>query len=320
MHESADHIKRHDFLSRNSHLPSSEKRTFYVIILTVITMLVEIVAGYLTGSMALLADGWHMFSHAGALLITFITYRLAQSPKMKAKFSFGTGKFLPLGGYTSAIVLGMVAILMFVESSQRLIEPTDIRFKEAMLVAVVGLIVNIASAWILGGNHDHHGHHHHGHGHQHTDPKHPKDHDPNLKAAYFHVLADALTSLLAIIGLAVAYRFRFHWIDPLIGIAGAIIILKWSIGLCKSSAWELLDGHPESISVDRVLHLFDEQDAQIEDLHFWNIAPGTISCSLIIRSKTRRGTEFYRDLLHQEFKIDHLVIEERVHDEIQGAT
>ncbi|MFW7377404.1 MAG: CDF family Co(II)/Ni(II) efflux transporter DmeF [Oligoflexus sp.] len=302
MLENADHIAKHDFLSRNTRLPSSEKRTLYVIILTVVTMLVEIIAGYFTGSMALLADGWHMFSHAGALLITFLTYRLAQSPKLKKKFSFGTGKFLPLGGYTSAILLAVVALLMFIESGHRLIAPEAILFKEAMIVAVLGLVVNLASAWILGG-HQHHGHDHHDH-HHHDDH--------NLKAAYFHVLADALTSLLAIIGLAIAYYYQFSWIDPAIGILGSFIILKWSFGLCKTTAWELLDGHPAEISVDRVIHLFDEQDAKVIDLHFWNIAPGTISASLIIQSQTARGTAFYRNILLNEYKIDHLVIEERV--------
>jgi cation diffusion facilitator family transporter len=303
MLKNREHINRHDYLSQKSNLLSYEKRTLYVIYLTLVTMIIEISAGYITGSMALLADGWHMFSHAGALFITYLTYRLAQSPKLKPNFSFGTGKFLPLGGYTSAIILGVVAILMFVESIDRFFNPEPIRFIEAMGVAIVGLIVNLASAFILKG-HDHHQHGHEmGHGHH---------HDHNIESAYFHVLADALTSILAILGLMIAFQFQINWIDPAIGIVGSIIILRWSWGLIKKSAWDLLDGHPSSISIERVLEILHQYHVKVEDCHFWNIAPGTISGSLVIKSSVRRGAEFYRDLIQKEYQIDHLVIEEQV--------
>jgi cation diffusion facilitator family transporter len=297
----------HDFLADDHQISSNQRKTTIVVVLTTIMMVVEIAAGYLTGSMALLADGWHMASHAGALSIALIAYRLAKSETMKKHFSFGPGKFIPLGGYTSAVALAIVAFLMIIESFFRLINPTDIQFSEAIAVAVVGLVVNVASALILSHDHGHgHGHdHHHGHGHEHH-------HDHNLRSAYIHVIADALTSVLAIIALTIGLFYNTIWLDPLMGIVGAVVILKWAYNLCKETGWELLDGHSKSIDHQKITQLIKDNDAHVLDFHSWKIAPGANACILSVETAERRGSIFYHDLVKENFHIHHLTIEEHV--------
>lgn len=292
----------HNYLQEDEKIAKNEKRTFYVVLLTSLMMIVEIITGYLTGSMALLADGWHMASHAGALSISLIVYKLAKSRRLNDKFAFGAGKFIPLGGYTSAILLAFVALLMMAESIERFISPQSIQFNEAILVAIVGLIVNVTSAFLLSGDN-----HHHGHGSDHHH-----HHDHNLKSAYIHVLADALTSILAIFALLIGKHFGAIWLDPVMGIVGAIVILKWAYNLCKDTGWELMDGHVKTLPPGKIKDFIEKSDVKVTDLHLWRIAPNALACEVSLVSEKHRGASFYKDLLKKEFGIRHIVIEENL--------
>jgi cation diffusion facilitator family transporter len=287
----------------HNHLKTNEDKTLLVIIITFVMMLAEIIMGNLTGSMALTADGWHMASHAGALGITYLAYRLHRSKKLQNKFVFGPGKFIPLGGYTSAVCLGLVAIFMIYESSLRLLNPVEIRYLEAIYVAVLGLIVNIVCAIILKEDH----HHHHEHGEH--DHHHDHHHDHNLKSAYMHVLADALTSIFAIGALLLGKYFNLAWMDALVGILGGIVIFRWAIRLCKETAFELLDGHAKAVSHQAVLELLNK-NAEVVDLHIWKIAPKALACEVVLYSNELKGPHYYRDLLKEKFSFKHIVIEE----------
>ena len=251
---------------------SSETRTIIVILITASMMCIEIVAGLAYGSMALLADGLHMASHAAALSISAYAYYFARKRAHDRSFSFGTGKVNSLGGYTGAILLLIFALMMVYESIHRLLKPEDILYNQAILVAVIGLIVNGASMLILGHDeHHHHGHDHHGHDH-------------NLRAAYLHVLADTLTSFLAIIALLAAKFYAWNWMDPIMGIIGAILITKWSIGLLKQSGNVLLDRQgPDHLvkSVEKVIKSMPSKP-EIVDLHIWLIGPNIFSAAITV--------------------------------------
>jgi cation diffusion facilitator family transporter len=292
----------HDYVIHDSKIGKNEKRTIFVVILTFITMIVEVAFGYLTGSMALLADGWHMGSHVGALGISVIAYRLAKSRRMNSKFSFGAGKFIPLGGYTSAMMLGAVALLMGIESLQRFMNPQVISFNTAILVSVVGLVINILSALLLWDSHDH-GHHENAH----------KDHvhDHNHRSALIHVIADAFTSLLAIVALFLGKYFGWNWADPLMGIVGAIVILKWAHGLMKKTSWELLDGKSTLISERKIRDLFiEDTNISILDLHIWRIAPSAHACELVVKTAELKGSEYYKKKIIKEYSVEHFIVEE----------
>ena len=295
------HSHHHEFLTHDPKIAKNEKRTLGVVVLTATMMCLEIVFGKITGSMALTADGWHMASHACALGIAYLTYKLAKSDKYESKFNFGTGKFIPLGGYTSAVILAMVALIMMFESSNRLLSPVSIQFNEAILVAVIGLVVNLASIAIL---HDHGDHHHN---HSHEDHHH---HDHNYRGAYLHVIADAMTSVFAIIALVAGKYYSLIWLDPLMGILGALLILKWAFDLAKNTGWELLDGHARNIDRNMIVSLIENNETKITDLHVWRIAPRAHACELVISSTEKKGSEFYRKLLTEKFDIHHVIIEE----------
>ncbi len=256
---------------------SSETRTIIVILITASMMCIEIVAGLAYGSMALLADGLHMASHTAALSISAYAYYFARKRAHDRSFSFGTGKVNSLGGYTGAILLLIFALMMVYESIHRLLKPEDILYNQAILVAVIGLIVNGASMLILGHDeHHHHGHDHHGHDHH--------GHDHNLRAAYLHVLADTLTSFLAIIALLAAKFYAWNWMDPIMGIIGAILITKWSIGLLKQSGNVLLDRQgPDHLvkSVEKVIKSMPSKP-EIVDLHIWLIGPNIFSAAITV--------------------------------------
>ncbi len=297
-----DHKHDHNYLLDDETIAHNERRTFFVVVLTAVMMVVEVVAGYMTSSMALLADGWHMASHAGALTISLFAYKLAKSGKLNQKFSFGAGKFIPLGGYTSAIALALIAVLMGFSSAERLFSPVPIRFNEAIFIAVVGLVVNIVCALLL--TEKHHRHHHEGDHANHT-------HDHNLKSAYVHILADALTSVFAILALVFGKFYNAIWLDPLMGIVGAIVILRWAYLLCRETAWELLDGHAKTINREKIKSLIETEGAEVSDLHIWRIAPNAHACEMVVTSHAPKGTTFYRELVSQKFSFEHLIIEER---------
>ncbi len=277
----------HELLMDSKAIERNQSRVFSVVVLSFFTMLVEIVAGRMTGSMALEADGYHMASHAGALGIAFLAYKLLSSSAIQRKMNFGAGKILALGGYTSAIGLAAVALWMIFESSARLMNPQHISFLEALYVACAGLFVNLLSAWLLGwGKPDHHAHDHHAHAHDdhahahdhHAHDHHAHDHhahDHNHQGALMHVLADALTSVLAIAALLIGRNFSgLAWLDPLMGIIGAIVILRWAWSLLKQTSFELLDCHPLGVSMDDLKKKIENDGHRVWDLHVWSQGRG----------------------------------------------
>ncbi|WCE32438.1 CDF family Co(II)/Ni(II) efflux transporter DmeF [Vibrio sp. SCSIO 43137] len=296
----------HNF-SRHNH--QGEKRTYYVLLLTLVTMTVEIAAGMAFGSMALLADGWHMGTHAAAFCITLFAYRYSKKHADSDQFSFGTGKVSVLGGYTSAIALGLVALLMVVESVSRLFSPQAIQFNEAIGVAVVGLIVNVASMFLLHGHHDHGHHHGHNHDHSHSHHSHNHHHDHNLRAAYMHVLADALTSLLAIVALIVGKYLGWTWLDPIMGIVGALVITKWAIGLMSQTSPILLDASIEQEYKQKVILCMQQAGAEVADIHIWKVSADHYSAAISLISEQEKPVNFYRQELEKFDKISHLTIE-----------
>ena len=302
----------HDYLLQDPKIQTNEKKTLFVVVLTFIAMVVEITFGYMTGSMALLADGWHMGSHVGALGISVIAYKLARSNRLRNKFTFGTGKFVPLGGFTSSIMLGFVAFLMGVESLKRIMNPVEIHFSTAILVAVAGLVVNLLSTLILWDFQADHDNDHDGHEHESIHSK-GHVHDHNHQSALVHVIADAFTSVLAIIALLLGSRFGWAWADPVMGIFGSVVILKWAFSLAKATSWELLDCESKAISSSRIRAMFsDMEGVEITDLHIWRVAPNAHACEMVVFTKKPKGSEFYRERILKEVCVQHLIIEETV--------
>ena len=262
----------HDHVFLGSQHAHNERRTWFVVALTAAMMVAEIAAGTLFGSMALLADGWHMATHAAALGIAGLAYMFARRHAGNSRFAFGTGKFGDLAAFSSAIILAMIAVQIAWESVVRLAHPVPIAYGEAIAVAVLGLAVNIASAWLLRGSHDHHHHGHEAHDHRH-DHGH-RHHDNNLRAAYVHVVADAATSVLAIAALMIAMYSQWVWADPVVGIIGSLVIASWAWGLLRDSGSVLLDvsvdKNLESIIRDRI----ETRGDRVTDLHLWQVGPG----------------------------------------------
>lgn len=288
----------------------AEKNTYYVLILTAITMVVEIVAGTLYGSMALLADGWHMGTHVTAFMITIFAYSYARKYENDDRYSFGTGKVNVLAGFTSAIALGIIALLMIIESITRLFEPQTIQFNEAIMVALIGLVVNVASMFIL---HDHDHHHHEYHHHEkehHHKHHHEHHHDHNIKAAYFHVLADALTSLFAIFALLLGKYYGWNWLDPLMGIVGGIIITKWSIGLVKETSPILLDENITKEYREKIKNKIEsDSDNLISDIHIWKVSANHYATIISIVTHFPKPVEYYKELIKDFHKLSHISIE-----------
>ncbi len=277
--EGADEGHYFDHIYLSGGHDRNARRTLWVVWLTAATMVVEIVFGWLTGSMALLADGFHMATHAGALAVAAAAYSYARRHARDPRYTFGTGKVGDLSGFASALLLGLTALFIAVESASRFFEPIKVAFGEATLVAVIGLVVNIVSALLLGHDHSHdHGHgHSHGHnhakGHDHDHQGHSHGHgDNNLRAAYMHVLTDALTSVLAIAALLAGRFFGWWWLDPAVGLLGAAVIARWAWGLMKDTAAILLDS-AEPALMAQVRDLAEAEGATIRDLHVWRIGP-----------------------------------------------
>jgi cation diffusion facilitator family transporter len=292
-----------------AHDARSERNTKWVVLMTVTMMVVEIGAGMIFGSIALLADGWHMGTHAAALGITLIAYVYARRLANDRKFTFGTGKMGVLAGFSSAIVLLVVALLMAFEAIQRLISPQPIQYNEAILVAVIGLSVNLTSAFLLkdhdhghqpGGAHAHEdGHHHHSH-----------DADHNLKAAYLHVLADALTSVLAIVALGAGKIFGLVWMDAAMGIVGALVITRWSVGLMRDTGAILLDREADRHVLEEIRACLEtDADNRIVDLHVWKISSNQYAGAVAIVTHYPQAVEHYRSLLAPVDELVHITIE-----------
>ncbi|UCD49615.1 MAG: CDF family Co(II)/Ni(II) efflux transporter DmeF [Phycisphaerales bacterium] len=298
MHTRHLHQWRHDhnFSVIQQH---GERRTIQVLLLTAVTMIVEITAGLTFGSMALLADGWHMGTHVAAFGITIFAYRYARRHADSARFSFGTGKVSVLGGFASAVALVVVAFMMALESIHRLFSPQTIRFNEAIGVAVLGLTVNLLSAWILQSHHRHE----QGHGHGHH-------HDHNLRAAYLHVLADAFTSVLAIGALVAGKVFGWHWLDPVMGLVGAGVITKWAHGLVKETGSILLDGSIEGQTRERIVKTIEaDRDNRVTDIHIWKVGPDHYAAVISIVTHYPQSADRYKQLIADQANLAHVTVE-----------
>lgn len=317
---------------------ANEKKTKWVAIISLVTMVVEVSVGYWSGSMALLADGWHMASHTLALFLSMVVYFLYRHPKFQSSFTFGGGKILSLGGYTSSVLLLFIAGSMVVESLSRFYETKAIHYNEAIIVAVVGLVVNLICALIMGSeghSHDHgHGHSHgHSHDHGHDNCGHDHDHkhainklspvkqakkvevkkvashDHNHESAYVHILTDALTSVFAIVALLLGQWQGWSWLDPAVGVIGGIIVFKWSISLIRQSGMDLLDAHDVSVDRANLIKKIEQDGSKVLDVHLWRLAPGQVGCELIIKKNQSQSSADYRQVIAQSFSIHHLIIE-----------
>ena len=278
--------------------PQGERRTWLVIIITVTMMIIEIGAGYLFGSMALLADGWHMGTHAAALSITIFAYSYARHHADNPQYTFSTGKVGVLGGFASAVVLVVIALLMAGESVKRLYSPIPIQFNEAIGVAVAGLAVNLVCAYLLHVKHDHD--HHHGSHH----------HDHNLRAAYLHVLADALTSLLAIFALSTGKHFGWVRMDPVMGLVGAVVITRWSYSLLSDTSKILLDSEVAPELTEQIRSAIEaESDNLVADLHVWQVSPHNLSVIVTVVTHFPKAPDHYKSLLKDFIGDAHVTVE-----------
>src|SRR5947207_4409287 len=294
--------KAHDFVPDFSH---AERRTRIVIGVTAAMMIVEIAVGLMSHSMALLADGWHMSTHVLAFLITAVAYYFARTQAGNARFSFGTGKVGVLGGFTSAVVLSIVAFLMAGESVRRLFVPLAIHFNGAIGIACVGLLVNLGCALLLADRH-----HEAGNGSAHHD-------DLNLRAAYLHVLADAFTSMLAITALTGGKFFGWAWLDPVVGIIGSGVVFSWAYTLLRDTSGILLDRTPASLDLPHQIRRTVESDGDstVTDLHVWQVGSGKFAAIVSIVAHEPRTCETYRALLREHDELVHLTIEtQQCHD------
>jgi len=315
MHTHSVEAWRHEHVFLGNKHERNERRTWAVVALTGAMMVAEIVGGALFGSMALLADGWHMSTHAGALAISALAYRIARRHVHDERFAFGTGKLGELAGYSSALILGMIALLIGYESVMRLLLPVAIRFDEAIAIAVVGLMVNLGSAWLLRAEHGHEHRHRHRHGHEHERDHadhghhHHQAHDHNLRSAYFHVLADALTSVLAIAALLAGRVLGWAWMDAAVGIIGALVIAHWSVQLVRSSGAVLLDIVPDSSLAARIRERLEQGTDRVADLHFWRLGPGHVGVIVSVVSDRPEAPERYKARLAGLPGLSHVTVE-----------
>jgi len=308
-------IWEHDHVFGQDRRRPGERRTLIVIAITAITMVVEIAAGIAFGSMALLADGLHMGSHAVALGVAAAAYIYARRHARDARYSFGTGKVNALGGFAGAILLGLFAFLMVWESIGRFIEPVPIEFNQAILVAVIGLLVNAVSVVILGGHHhgaghDHGGGHDPGHSHDPADAHHHRHADHNLRSAYLHVLADALTSVLAILALLSGKYLGWAWMDPVMGVVGAILVARWSFGLLRMTGHVLLDRQgPAEVRGAIQAAVESENGDRVCDLHVWAIGPDLYAAVISVVSASPRTPDEYKARIPRDLRVAHVTVE-----------
>jgi len=287
----------HDFVVIHE---KGESRTKQVLVITAITMVVEIVAGTVFGSMALLADGWHMGTHAAAFAITIFAYEYSKRHSDNREFTFGTGKVSVLGGFASAIALAVVALFMGFESVQRFFQPLKIHFNEAIVVAIIGLLVNLFCAFLLRGPHKH----------NHDGQEHTHHHDHNLRGAYLHVLADALTSILAILALSLGKIYGWHWLDPFIGIVGALVISRWSYGLLIDTSVILLDKNINQKNIRAIQRKIEaDSDNRVSDIHVWKVGPLDYAAIISLVTHYPKNIEYYKRLVNDFKELSHVTIE-----------
>ena len=281
------------------------RRTRWVVLLTALMMIGEIIAGYWTGSMALLADGFHMATHAGALGIAAIAYSYAKRHAKDPRFSFGTGKVGELAGFASALVLAIIAVAIGIESVIRMFNPIRVAFTEATIVAVIGLGVNLVSALLLAGSHGHV----HAHSHDHHDHEHGRGQDNNLRAAYVHVLADALTSVFAIIALLSGRYLGWTWLDPVMGVVGAVVIARWSWLLMRETGWVLLDRTDDHVSGEVRDLIETAGDARVTDLHVWRVGPDAHAAIVAVVADESVNRQAILGRLESVHELRHVTIE-----------
>ena len=322
------HPHSHVFLGAGHE--ANERRTWGVIALCTAMMAAEIVGGLMFGSIALVADGLHMSTHAAALLLAALAYSYARRHAGDARFSFGTGKLGDLAGFASAVVLAMIALLIGYEAVTRFLAPVPIHYGEATAIAALGLAVNVASVLMLGGGHDHghgHAHHHghdhhhdhdhdddddHGHGHDHHDHgdhRHHSHRDNNLRAALVHVMADAAVSLLVIFGLLLGRFLGWAWMDPVVGLAGAAVISAWSYALIRDTGRVLLDMTPDADLAENIRMAMERDGDRLCDLHLWRLGPGHIGAIVSLTTAMPRAPAFYRERLAAFRALSHVTIE-----------
>lgn len=311
--------ERHDHVFLGDDHAHSERRSWIVIALCVSTMILEIAGGLAFGSVALVADGLHMSTHAGAMLLAALAYTYARRHARDPRFTFGTGKFGDLAGFSSAIALAMIALLIGYEALTRVFSPVTIHFHEAVPIAVLGLAVNVASAWLLGGHshgHEDHGREDHGrgdandhrHGHHHANVD-SVARDNNMRAALVHVLADAAVSALVIVGLGLAALLGWTWMDPLAALVGAAVIASWSYRLIRDTGAVLLDVDPAPTLRGHVRELLEGDGDRVADLHLWRLGPGHLGAIASIETAHARDAAFYHNRLRDIPSLSHLTVE-----------
>jgi cation diffusion facilitator family transporter len=278
---------RHEHVFLGARHDENKRRSWLVVSLTATMMIVEIVGGMMFGSMALIADGWHMSTHAGALALAALAYGFARKHAHNERFAFGTGKVGELAGFSSALILAMIALLIAYESADRLFNPVAISFDWAIAIAAVGLAVNLGSAWLLR-------QHHHPHAHRDQQGHRHHAHDHNLRGAYLHVLADALTSVLAIVALLSGRLYGWVWMDPMMGIVGALVIASWSFGLLRSSGAVLLDTVPDARLRQKVKERLEVGTDRVADLHIWRLGPGHVGIIASVVSDSPENPDAYK--------------------------
>ena len=306
MHSQSMDEYRHSHIFLGDTHERNERKTWAVIAICTAMMLAEIVGGWWFGSVALIADGLHMSTHAGALLIAALAYTCSRLYANDARLTFGTGKFGDLAAFTSAIALAMIALLIGYESADRLLHPVPIAFNQAIPIAVVGLGVNLLSAYLLRDNHDHH----HGHVHEHDHPHaHHVHRDHNLRAACVHVMADAAVSVLVIFGLVAGRQFGWLWMDPIMGLVATIVILSWSWTLIRSAGLILLDVCPDPSLSRKIAARLEQGSDRVSDLHLWRLGPGHLGAVISIVSHDPRTPEQYKKRLSGLPGLSHVTIE-----------
>ena len=293
---------QHGHVFLGPHHGENERRVWIVVALTSIMMVAEIAGGTVFGSLALVADGWHMSTHAAALTISALAYYFARRYARDGRFAFGTGKLGDLASFSSAIILGMIALLIAYEALDHLIHPLVIAYDEAIAIATLGLAVNLASGWLLK---DGHGHDHHDHGHVHAGG----DHDLNLRAAYVHVLADALVSLFVIGGLLTAKYANWPFMDPIAGLLGTAVIVSWAYGLALQSGAILVDSVPDRALAAEMRKRLEAGGDAISDLHLWRVGPGHYAATVSVLSGDPKPPQVYKDKLAGLPKLSHVTVE-----------
>ena len=309
--QSALPIPDHEHVFLGEGHDRNARKTWSVIALCAVVMVVEIAGGLHFGSLALVADGMHMSTHAAAMLIAALAYAYARRHARDGRFSFGTGKVGDLAGFASAIILAMIALLIGYEAVDRLIHPVHIDFDQAIAIAFLGLIVNIASAWMLGGDDHDHGHEHPhvpGHADHEAHGHHHRDH--NMRAAFVHVAADAAVSVLAILGLGAGKFFGLNFMDPAMGIVGALVIANWSLGLIRDTGAILLDMNPDRRLGRDIAAAIEAEGDAVSDLHLWRLGPGHLGAIVAVRSLAAdRDADHYRRLLARFTDLSHVTVE-----------